>query len=223
MTDVRALWSRVSSPANAHRFGLHSLRVTGYNAAKRGPKGTALAVAQGGWSSDAHERYERFNLADILFLARVIADQSDEAEDATANTNAAMQRAPLQPTLPISPHSTLQVPAASMPSPRPERSSGTGAVRRGHHRQRAAAPSAAAPQAAAPAPTPASACERLTGARVQVYWSEDQQWWDATVGSRVRGTSHTYTVRYDPHGAYVRKRDLIFVHDMQAEVWRRMQ
>ena len=72
---------------------------------------------------------------------------------------------------------------------------------------------------------PASAQEHtidLKGARVQIYWTEDERWWNATVGSRVRGTSSTYAIRYDPQGAYVRARDLNFVHDMQQERWRRM-
>ena len=46
MGQVRGLWARVSSPEEAKRFGLHSLRVTGYNLAKRG-SGEGLAVAQG--------------------------------------------------------------------------------------------------------------------------------------------------------------------------------
>ena len=62
MKDVRALWARASTVENASQYGLHSLRVAGYNAAKSGPRGVTLAVAQGGWMSAAHERYERFNI-----------------------------------------------------------------------------------------------------------------------------------------------------------------
>ena len=42
----------------------------------------------------------------------------------------------------------------------------------------------------------------------------------ATVRNRVRGTHATYVFEYDPHGPYVRKRDLRYVHDLDAERWR---
>ena len=59
---------------------IHSLRVLGYNLSKRAV-GDQLTVAHGGWSSDAHERYERFALAQVLALPRGMLDAGDEAPD----------------------------------------------------------------------------------------------------------------------------------------------
>ena len=60
LKDVRRLLSKVVGDDVAKTYGLHGLRVAGYNAAKRGPEGEELAVAHGGWRSTAHRRYERF-------------------------------------------------------------------------------------------------------------------------------------------------------------------
>ena len=80
MTQVRALWARASSADEAAKYGLHSLRVLGYNLSKRAV-GDQLTVAHGGWSSDAHERYERFALTQVLALPRGMLEAGDEAPD----------------------------------------------------------------------------------------------------------------------------------------------
>jgi hypothetical protein len=49
-------------------FGLHGLRVQGYNDACAGSS-EKLAVAHGGWQSTAHTRYARFALTDVVGLA----------------------------------------------------------------------------------------------------------------------------------------------------------
>ena len=110
MRDVRALWARVSSAAHASQFGLHSLRVSGYNAAKAGKKGVQLAVAQGGWMSAAHERYERFDMSDVMALTSEIAQQADVegSSDLTLQrqsavpANAACDNASPRPMRPVS-------------------------------------------------------------------------------------------------------------------------
>ena len=43
--DIRALWAKVVGPTEAKTCGLHGLRVTGYDSARRGPGGEELAVA----------------------------------------------------------------------------------------------------------------------------------------------------------------------------------
>ena len=97
--------------------------MAGYNGAKRGKHGTTLAVAHGGWASLAHERYDRFNISDVLDIAPTITQYGGDEH----NTVAAMQRAPLQPP------SAREV---RRPSPRPDPDrSGTGAAR-GSKRQR---------------------------------------------------------------------------------------
>lgn len=67
MAHVRVLYARVSSPEEAAKYGLHSLRVTGYALSKRGA-GEELTVAHGGWRSLAHKRYDRFSLTEVLSL-----------------------------------------------------------------------------------------------------------------------------------------------------------
>lgn len=67
MAHVRVLYQRASSPAEAAKYGLHSLRVTGYALSKRGV-GEELTVAHGGWRSLAHRRYDRFSLTEVLSL-----------------------------------------------------------------------------------------------------------------------------------------------------------
>ena len=108
MRDVRALWERASSHENAHLYGLHSLRVTGYNAAKQGKHGTALAVAHGGWMSSAHERYDRYDIDDVIALAHIVVASANT----DANSVAVLQRAPVV---------GAQQAAGSTVSPRPDR------------------------------------------------------------------------------------------------------
>jgi hypothetical protein len=67
MSQYRELVARASNVETAKIYGLHSLRVTGYTLAKRG-KGVAVAVAQGGWESSAHERYEGIDSKEVLDL-----------------------------------------------------------------------------------------------------------------------------------------------------------
>ena len=81
MRHVRALWAKASSAEESKRYGLHGLRVTGYTLAKRGA-GDTLAVAHGGWKSDAHERYERFSASQVLALpAAMLAAGAADACD----------------------------------------------------------------------------------------------------------------------------------------------
>lgn len=56
------------SADEAPRYGLHGLRVEGYNRSKRSV-GVELTVAHGGWESTAHERYERFSFAQVLAIS----------------------------------------------------------------------------------------------------------------------------------------------------------
>ena len=77
LDDVRVLWARVSTVEEAERYGWHSLRVTGYDKARRGPEGEELAVVQGTWQSTAHRRYDRFQLADVLRLPQYIVVADD--------------------------------------------------------------------------------------------------------------------------------------------------
>jgi hypothetical protein len=70
MADMRELLARVTTKDEAYSYGLHGLRVSGYDLARR--HNPELAVAQGGWKSSAHERYDRFPLTEVLALPSVI-------------------------------------------------------------------------------------------------------------------------------------------------------
>ena len=170
MRDVRALWERVSSASRASEFGQHSLRVTGYNAAKAGKGGVQLAVAQGGWMSTAHERYARFDMKDVLALSAEIVEQSDlEGQQA-----ASLQR-------------VSAVPANAErdnASPRPLRptSSGTGSRRGLLRRSEGATPQTNLSDAF-------SQEERALrkGDRVEVFWKEPRLWYKGVIQAHRRG------------------------------------
>jgi hypothetical protein len=48
-------------------LGLHGLRVLGYNLSLRG-NGLGITVAQGGWMSEAHDRYHRYSAGEVLSI-----------------------------------------------------------------------------------------------------------------------------------------------------------
>ena len=194
MRDVRALWERASSKETASLYGLHSLRVAGYNAAKLGKHGTALAVAQGGWMSTAHERYDRFSITDVIALSGVIASCAN-----LESTNvAALQRAPAV---------NVSAPSRSSVCPRPDRiRSGTGSTRgckrRGHSSQQ-------------PVTRQSVATTRplAISDRIEVWWSGERKWFAARV--KAKGKGEVCTVQYDVDHATL-------VHDLSLERWRRL-
>ena len=190
MKDVRALWARVTSVAEAKRYGLHGLRVAGYNGAKRGKHGTTLAVAHGGWGSQAHERYDRFNVSDVLNIAPTIASYGDDEP----TTVAMLQRAPLQ-------SSTAS--DAQQPLPRPDPRSGTGGARGSKRGRR--------DQLASDSTLP-------VGTNIMVWWTHERRWYRASVVKCVRGA--TYTLHYDPHDGLTSSKDLRYVHDLNDVRWR---
>jgi len=75
ITQFRALLARVSSPEEAARYGLHGLRVAGWNGARQ--EDAELAVAHGGWHSGSQHRYDRWGRRAILSIsASVLAGNS---------------------------------------------------------------------------------------------------------------------------------------------------
>lgn len=197
--DLRALWARASCGAVANALGPHGLRVMGYNAGKKGPKGAVLAVAHGGWGSDAHERYDRFDMNDVLNLASVIAGSCDSNDRDSESVHA-------------------RAPEALMPAaPRPDR------IRSGTKRQRGCLRQKRLPTAAAPAPAPAHAPASLInvppkGARVQIYWTEERSWFAGVI--RASAKDGTVRVIYDKDHASQRIHERTFVHDLLVERWR---
>ena len=206
MRDVRALLARASSQDDAQKYGLHSLRVSGYNGAKHGKHGVTLAAAHGGWSSDAHERYARFDMSDVLALPSVIV-QHNAQEGLTAGADE-LQRAPL-----------LQPDAGGgiLPrGPRPERPqrAGTG-PRLGAKRRRQQPPANDILQHERSARV---ATDLKKGDRISVFWTEEEQWFPGTVLYRVRGT--TFRIIYDSHQGFRSKQSRTFTHDLNEERWK---
>ena len=79
-------------------YGLHGLRVEGYNQAKRA-SGETVAVAQGGWKPGSNSRYERFNLRrDVFPLAALMVahppDGGDDDDDNVELTEVAVPGSP---------------------------------------------------------------------------------------------------------------------------------
>ena len=62
LSDLDMMLKRVGC---TETYGLHSLRVLGYNLSKRG-NGQDITVAHGLWMSAAHTRYERFSMSAVL-------------------------------------------------------------------------------------------------------------------------------------------------------------
>ena len=64
-------------------LGLHSLRVSGYNASKAG-NGEDITVAHGGWKSNASTRYDRFTMIEVVGIAaRMMGCESAYVETVT--------------------------------------------------------------------------------------------------------------------------------------------
>lgn len=72
MGQFRKLLARVSDADTAKLYGLHSLRVSGWNGARTGPEGEEVAVAHGGWHGGSQRRYDRFDASAVLGLPAVI-------------------------------------------------------------------------------------------------------------------------------------------------------
>ena len=62
LSDFRKFLAAVGADET---LGLHGLRVLGYNLSLRG-NGEGLTVAQGGWLSEAHDRYARWGPAEVI-------------------------------------------------------------------------------------------------------------------------------------------------------------
>ena len=88
--QFRELQLRVGVPDDK-LSGPHGLRVEGYNGTKS-RLGVELAVAQGGWRSTAHKRYERFSMERVVRIPAVIAGVDDGDDDDPAATIEAGER-----------------------------------------------------------------------------------------------------------------------------------
>lgn len=101
LTDARRLWVRGTKSVEWNDYGLHGLRVLGYNRAVEGV-GELLTACHGRWALDkasgpAHRQYRRFTMAQILLipfamLGLVPPDDVEEPTGATAPARSAAQR-----------------------------------------------------------------------------------------------------------------------------------
>ena len=203
--DIRALWAAVVGQAEADSCGLHGLRVAGYDAARRGPGGEELAVAQGAWRSTAYRRYDRFDEAEVRGLAAAIVDQLVEPDA----SNPFPRERPEPQGVPLVSSSSSSLWPQGPPQPRAtERSVPTGPGRRQGGRT-AAAPSAAA--------TPSSTGTRIPNrTRVEVDWSGE--WYSGlTTSQRAEGGVLLTRVLYDAAGVH---RAQACYHNLDIELWR---
>lgn len=109
LRGFRAMLARVTSADEAASYGLHGLRVQGYNLAKAAC-GVDLAVAQGGWHSTAHERYERFSAARVLAMPQAMI----------AGAQASIADVPPAPVVPVHEPVALAQPPAPPPARDPQ-------------------------------------------------------------------------------------------------------
>ena len=117
MTQFRGMLARVVSPEEAKTYGLHSMRVSGWNGARRGPAGEELAIAQGGWHLGSQSRYDRFKAQEICDLPHQILEGADEALPTSARIASASHPPPPPPPPPAS----RATPTPSMVSSRKRR------------------------------------------------------------------------------------------------------
>ena len=95
MKQFRALLARVSDVDTSMLYGLHSLRVSGWNGARSGPEGEEVAVAHGGWHGSSQRRYDRFDRDAVLGLPAVILAADERHFDDTPVPGVAETRAPV--------------------------------------------------------------------------------------------------------------------------------
>jgi hypothetical protein len=191
LKDARRLYARVVGEQEAAKLGLHGLRVEGWNRTSKHNK--PLAIAQGGWEPDAgaYDRYDRFELSAVLGVPALICGEGESA-DMPSQAVVAHDSAPL-------PRSSAE--AAISPPPRSAGGSRLGSARRGGPAHRAR-----------PSASPHVRPEK--GDRIRVWWTEEGQWFTASVLS---GRRQPLTrVQYDAVGEW---QSHVETHDLATETW----
>lgn len=219
LRQCRSLWARVVGNSAAHEFGLHGLRVAGYDCARRSAAGEELAVAHGGWHSTAHKRYERFAMSEVVRISSHIVQQLGDEE----GTFAPMLSAPAA--------SAAAVPAApsvSSPAPRQREWLPPSRQPRGSRRASSAtgegapsgAPVGAAARAAADTPSGETDTWPPKGARLEIYWTDDQRWFAGSIVCYARGQRSVVKVLYDACDGWRAVADRTSYHDLRDVRWR---
>ena len=91
MADLKTMLLRVGTDA---AYGLHGLRVEGYNCSKE-ENGEELTVAHGGWQAGSNSRYDRFKLYRVLNIAAGMVGEDGAYSDNAAVRPRQIQRATL--------------------------------------------------------------------------------------------------------------------------------
>ena len=221
MALLRHLLSRVVTPDEAKTYGFHSLRVIGYDLARRGV-GPELAQVHGGWSSNAHQRYQRFSRTEAVALAEVLVREgsSAHAEITTFVLPEARVNAPAvgNPTAPGAPALERALPAGRGPDAR--------TWRRGAGGEEADAEALDSDDAALDPPPPQPPPQ--PGTRIAVYWTGERAWYEGTCTSNRTTTTEggdearLTRVMYDRVGAWANaaKKDLAYWHSLADELWK---
>ena len=243
MRDCRRLYARVVGETAAQQYGLHSLRVSGYENGKRGAVGEELAVAQGGWRSTAHRRYDRFTMTEVLGLPAQIVGQMGRRDPQPGRVPVPLAPASATPALAL-PGAPVAAPAVPTPRPVGRALPAAQGGRRGSARSASAASprlvvssSAVAPAAAAVSsssvPLGPSARGRPEESNVlstslpprhatsiEVYWTDERRWFAATVLRYNRDRTLVH-VRYEPTVVGgTRWRASRYWHTLADEQWR---
>ena len=200
MRDIRALWAKVVGAEKAKTYGLHGLRVSGYNAGRKGPGGEELAVAHGAWRSTAHRRYDRFggpDSAEVRGLSSAIVDQLVEP-------NAENQFPRVQPAQRAAAPAAANLWPLGPPPPRVQHSGTTGTARQ---------PVGGASTDRDPRVEPTLVPRR---SRVEVLWGD--HWFAGTATSqRVAEAGLETRVLYDAAEGY---RSHHAWHNLDVEYWK---
>lgn len=179
LASTRRLYAKVTSDEEAATYGLHGLRVEAYNRARA--HDPLLAVAHGGWSSEAHTRYARFDMRDVLALpGAMLAGVCQTSTSEVAEGIPFLE--PPSPEVPLSRQSggprlgRARPRLASSATPSEGRRSSSAPHSRPPRARARAAPSAAAapetappstPSASLPPPTPSKSRRRPPRARAR--------------------------------------------------------
>ena len=224
LKQCRTLWARVVGDSAAHAYGLHGLRVAGYDCARRSAAGEDLAVAHGGWHSTAHKRYERFAMSEVVRISSHIVQQLGDEE----STFAPMLSAPAAPAA-----AAAAAPAISSPAPRQREWRPPAQQRQGSRRAQHGSNGAASP--GAPSSSPVGAAARAAaglpagsplgtwppkGARLEIYWTDDQRWFAGSVVCYARGQRSVVKVLYDACDEWRTIADRTSYHDLRDVRWR---
>ena len=112
-SDLKVFLLRVGTDAE---YGLHGLRVEGYNCSKE-ENGEDITVAHGGWQKGSNTRYDRFKLHRVLNIAAGMCGEDGIYSDGSVVRPREIQRETLVRGTGAAPSSSAPVLATVVPNP----------------------------------------------------------------------------------------------------------